>query len=236
MGEERERNRREQESNGFPVGSAVRALASQDAHLASDSYAPFTWASSSVFEYPIPPFVGALLSSGRMLFSESGLSEWSSTTKGFWLHWEQSLTSGGLSFPLCTVGTVICLLPPGLAGWDDELAAWLHQVRPVAVMRVMLWPVSLQGSRRSGEMDPLSLERRGNPCLHSLGRSLFICSSKGLSATSQLEAARAFSQHLPQPWFKILGVAGWVPLDSKSSHVVREKCQPYRLLMEERSC
>ena len=184
MGEERERNRREQESNGFPVGSAVRALASQDAHLASDSYAPFTWASSSVFEYPIPPFVGALLSSGRMLFSESGLSEWSSTTKGFWLHWEQSLTSGGLSFPLCTVGTVICLLPPGLAGWDDELAAWLHQVRPVAVMRVMLWPVSLQGSRRSGEMGtPSALRGGGIPVFTALGE---VCS---------FAAQRAFQQH-----------------------------------------
>ena len=109
-----EKETREQESNRLPVGSEVRALASQDVHLASDSYTLFTWASSSVFKYPIPPFVGALLPSGRMLFSESGLSEWSSTTNGFWLHWEQYLTSGGLSFPLCTVGTVMCLLPLGL--------------------------------------------------------------------------------------------------------------------------
>ena len=70
-----EKETREQESNKLPVGSEVRALASQDVHLASDSYTLFTWASSSVFKYPIPPFVGALLPSGRMLFSESGLSE-----------------------------------------------------------------------------------------------------------------------------------------------------------------
>lgn len=184
MGEERERNRREQESNGLPIGSEVRALASQDAHLASDSYTPFTWASSSVFEYPIPPFVGALLPSGRMLFSESGLGEWSSTTKGFWLHWGQSLTSGGLSFPLCTVGTVICLLPPGHAGWDEELAAWLHQVRHVAVMSVMLWPVSLQGSPRSGEM--------GTPSALTGGVILVFTA---LGEVCSFAAQRAFQQH-----------------------------------------
>lgn len=106
-----------------------------------------------------------------------------------------SLTSRGLSFPLCTVGTVIVSAAPGHAGWDEELAAWLHQVRHVAVMSVMLWPVSLQGSPRSGEMGTPSAPwcGRGNPCLHSLGRSLFICSSEGLSATS---AGALYSLHL----------------------------------------
>lgn len=120
---------------------------------------------------------------------------WQDVVLRKWLRWVKLYDKGllaslgtvpqwGLSFPLFTVGTVICLLPPGHAGWDDELAAWLHQVRHVAVMRVMLWPVSLQGSPRSGEMGTPSALRGG-----------VILVFTALGEVCSFAAQRAFQQH-----------------------------------------
>lgn len=119
--ERRKRERTNQQE--FLLGSEVMALTSGDIHWTSDIPASFTWP----FGVPIShlrPLPSQELSSG-ISFAEGGLCDRSSTaTKGFWLYRGQSLTFWGLGFPICIMGTIMCLPPPELAGWDHKLVVW----------------------------------------------------------------------------------------------------------------
>lgn len=88
----------------------------------------------------------------------------------------------GLSFLLCTVVTMIYLLPPWLSDRDSELVSWLHQRQ--ACGHNASWgiparepedgnPSALEGG--GGLLSLLLLRVAPNPCLIYLGNiSLFV--------------------------------------------------------------